>query len=767
MREKICIDKGWMFHRGDIKIDFPNVKAAAYNRAKTERMLWGPAARDYDTGAYARERWDKVDLPHDYVVENETEERYNNALGYLKYDNAWYRKSFTLTEADRDKRLTLYFEGIATYATIYLNGCLLKRNFCGYTSFEVDITDFARFDCENILAVYVNTEEHESWWYEGGGIYRHVWLCKTDLVSVDLWGVYAKPKKISDTVWEVETETTLRNDTDKRQLVTLNGEICDGKGKVVACATSRGYITERDKKVFKYTFSLSSPLLWSPEEPNLYTVKTHVLRGNNEVDSTDTRIGFREAYADPVRGLFINGKKYKIQGLCGHADCGLLGKAVSDNIHRYKVRLMKEMGANGYRTSHYPQAEALMDALDENGFIVMAETRWFDSSDEGKAQLEMLMKRDRNRPSIFFWSLGNEEFYHANENGRRIVKNLLAYAKKLDDTRMIMTAVDRTPHNAAVLEELDVVGVNYNWDAYGAIHEKFPKKPVISSENCATGTTRGYYFDDGVYVTGYDHDATRMFRSREFTWKFIMERDWLMGGYQWIAFEHRGEATWPRICSQSGAIDLYMQKKDTFYQNMSHWTTAPMVHILPHWNFKGLEGEPVKVFAYTNTPTLELFLNGESQGRREIEKYGHGEWTVPYAPGKLEVVAYDTDGNIVARDSKTTTGEPKKLMLKLDTPDIKANGQDVAIVTCYAVDENGLEVPDAAPTVRFYSNSLGCIYSTGSDIADHSSLLLSTRKMRAGRIGAAVKIGNTPGELRIYAESDGLDTAVLKINVDQ
>lgn len=768
MREKINFDMGWLFHRGDINIDFPPTKKAAYDSAKTERMLWGPASREYETDKYPREAWRRVDLPHDYIIEGEINEANNQALGYLPYCNAWYRKTFALTKEDESKRLTLLFEGIATHATVYLNGCLLKRNFCGYTTFEVDITDFVFFDKPNVLAVYVSTDSHESWWYEGGGIYRHVWLCKTELCSIDLWGVYAKPQLAKDDLWKVDTETTLRNDTDRRQLLTVKGEIIDQNGNGIASAETSGYIGARDKRVLNYVFDVHSPLLWSPDEANLYTVRTQVYKGSSLIDEYDVRIGFRTVYADPKTGLYINGKHYKIKGLCGHADFGLSGKAVPDNIHRYKVALMKEMGANGYRTSHYPQAEALMDALDENGFIVMAETRWFDSSDEGKAQLEMLMKRDRNRPSVFFWSLGNEEFHHATETGRRIVRNLLAFAKKLDDTRMIMTAVDRTPSNAAVLEELDIVGINYNWGAYAAIHEKFPNKPVMSSENCAAGTTRGFYhtFDDSSYFSAYDHDLSAMFKNREYTWKFIMEREWMLGGYQWISFEHRGEATWPRICSQSGAIDLFMQKKDAFYQNKSHWVDEPMIHILPHWNFSGYEGEPITVVAYTNMPKVELFLNGESVGTREIEKYGHGEWIVPYSAGILEAVAYDIDGKIVAVDKKVTSGRAHRLELILDTPDIHANGNDLALFTCRVLDSNGNEVPDANPWVTFTSNELGHIYSSGSDISDHTSIFLPTRKMREGRATVAVKLGEVAGDLKVYADADGIESAVLKINVD-
>ena len=769
MREKIKLNQGWMFHKGDIPFDFPSNKSAAYKSAKTERALWGPACRHYDTGAFATERWDKVDLPHDYVIAELPEEQYNQALGYVPYQNAWYIKKFPLDAADNGRRIALFFEGIATHATVWVNGCLMKHNFCGYTSFEVDITDVAKYGEENTVAVYVNTQHHESWWYEGGGIYRHVWLTKTDLLSVDLWGVYAKPVKGDGDRWTVQTEVTLRNDSTIPKRATLLGEILDPDGNKVATATVSGTVAEKDKRTLRYTFSVDTPLLWSPDSPVQYVMRTKVLRGKTQVDEYDVKFGFRTLHIDPDQGLFINDKHYKIQGLCGHADCGLTGKAVPDNVHRYKVQLMKEMGANGYRTTHYPQAEALMDALDENGFIVMNETRWFESTDEGKAQLEMLIKRDRNRPGVVFWSVGNEEPLHKTEEGRRIAQTLMALVRKLDDSRFVTTAVWHSPAEATVYDELEVIGINYNWNAYDAAHEKYPSKGVLSSENCATSTTRGHYFDadpSRAFLPSYDHDTDHDWRSREYTWKFISSRPWMLGGYQWIAFEHRGEAVWPRLCSQSGAIDLFLQKKDAFYQNQSHWTAQPMVHLLPHWNFRGMEGEPITVFAYTNTSRLELFLNGESLGIREIEPHGHGEWIAPYAPGKLEVLAYDGD-TVVARDEKRTTGAPARLMLTLDSKNIRANGEDIAIFSCYTVDEAGNEVPDACPTVEFSTNGIGRIYSTGSDITDHSSLFLPSRKMRAGRIGVALKLGDTPGTLKLYARADGLESAVLTVEVSQ
>ncbi len=770
MREKICFDRDWMFHKGDLDTVFPtNGKDAAYLSAKTERMLWGPASQKYDTGALNPEKWKKVDLPHDYVIEELPSEEYSCAFGFVPHHNAWYIKKFRLEECDKNRRITLLFEGVATHATVYLNGCLLKHNFCGYNSFEVDLSDVVKYNTENTLSVYVNTQHHEGWWYEGGGIYRHVWLCKTDLLAVDLWGVFAKPVKKANKDWSVETEVTLRNDDIKAHRVTLQGEILDADGNTVATAQINGGVEQKDKRVFQYRFSITNPSLWSPDTPVQYTMRTHVLCGKNECDTYDVKFGFREIYADPQKGLFINGKHYKIQGLCGHADCGLLGKAVPDNIHRYKVQLMKEMGANGYRTTHYPQAEALMDALDEAGFIVMDETRWFESTEEGKAHLEMLMKRDRNRPGVIFWSIGNEEPHHTTEEGRRIAQSLFAMARRLDDSRLIMTAVSHDPDRATVYDELDVVGVNYNWNIYEEVHRRFPNKPLVSSECCATGTTRGWYFPDSpekAYIAAHDHDTNDYFKSREYTWKFIDAREWMMGGYQWIAFEHRGEAAWPRLCSQSGAIDLFLQKKDAYHQNRSHWTTEPMVHLLPHWNFEGMDGEPIHVVAYTNQARLELFLNGVSQGIQEIERHGHGEWEVPYTPGRIEAVAYDHNGNIVARDCRITAGKAHRLALELGTRDICANGRDIAVVNCYVVDADGNPVENATPTVSFSANALGSIYSTGSDICDHTSLFASTRHMRAGRIGVAVKLKETAGTLKIYAHADGLESAVLTVEIE-
>ena len=777
MREKIRINKNWLFHRGDVKTPIPSSRGIAVLVSRTEREHFSPASRHYtpapdksDNGIlYTSELWRAVDLPHDFIIEGIPAEKYNPSLGYLPYDNGWYIKYLEFDEADKGKRLSLYFEGIATESRIYLNGCLLKRNYTGYTSFEVDITDIVRFGERNNLAVYVNTENHEGWWYEGGGIYRNVWLVKTDLVSVDLWGVYARPM-LKDGKWTVDTEVTLRNDGYETAKVTVRGEIIDEEGKIVAAAGTAIEAPPRAKTVVNYSFDLVEAHLWSPEDPYQYTLRTYIERDGETVDEYDTRFGCRTFYVDPDKGLFINNKHYKIKGMNGHIDCGLMGKAVPDNVHRYKVKMMKDMGCNGYRCSHYPQTEALMDALDENGFIVMDEVRRFESSEENMANIDMLVKRDRNRPGVFFWSMGNEEIYHSTEQGRKVYAAMAARTRALDCTRPIMTAVN-IPDVAMVFDQLDIIGLNYNWWHYDTIRERFPNKTIIATECCATGTTRGWYFPDAPekgYITAYDHTTNPQkhlhYSSREFYWKHITARDWILGGYQWDAFEHRGEATWPRLCSQSGAIDLFMQKKDAFYQNKSHFTDEPMVHLLPHWNFKGLEGEEIIVFAYTNTEELELFLNGKSLGRKAIEKYGHGEWKVAYAPGRLEAVAYN-GGKEVARDTRVTSGDAYRLVLTQDTYDVEANGEDIAILTCSVVDKDGNEVYDASPTVSFSSGDDCRIYSTGSDVSEHDTIFKTVRRMRAGRISVAVKLSEKTDDLRVFATSDRLLSACVTVKV--
>ena len=774
MRTQIDLNNGWLFHKGDIKLPRPADKGPTYSQSKTVRKLIGPAAYGYydkpDSydldGDVRSEGWKYVNLPHDYIVDQDNDPTQNNAHGFFKYDNAWYRKHFKLDEDVRGKRILLMFEGIAGHSTVYLNGCLMKHNFSSYNSFFVDISANVYFDRENVIAVYVNTEEFEGWWYQGGGIYRNVSLLITDPVAIDVYGVYAPAKKVGEKQWQVDFETTVVNDTYEDRRVSVVSGIYDSDGNEVASAKAEGAVPLREKTTLKYSLEVYNPLLWDTENPNLYTVKTVLTEKGGMTDKSTTRIGFRTVELDSEKGLLLNGKKTFINGLCCHQDFGLTGLAVPDNIAKYKIALMKEMGANGFRTTHYQNSAATMDALDELGFLVMTETRWFEATEEAMEQLDTLVKRDMNRPSVIFWSTGNEEPLQATENGRLIHKAMAAKIKKLDNTRFITAAECHAPDNSTKYDDCDLVGINYNIELYDKIHKQYPDKLFFASECCATGTIRDWNLPSNLNgkIIDKDHDTNNWFRGRENTWKFLKERPYIIGAYQWAAVEHRGEAEWPAVCSKSGAIDLFLQKKGAFYQNMSHWTDKPMAHIVPHWNFKGLEGEPIPVTVYTNCDELELFLNGESLGRKPIEKYGHGEWQVNYVPGTLTVKGY-RDGKLAAEDQRKTSKPADRLVLRADNK-FEANGTDIALFTCECIDEDGLPVPNAAEYVRFSVTAPARIVGTGSANDDHNRVSLAERRMYAGKITVAVRPAKGQKILELFAESDRCGIAKIILEME-
>ena len=761
MRKEIILNNGWIFHKGDIEEPISKYKGFIYCQSKTERKLSGPAAYNYSDrpdqfygNMINPEKWEWIELPHDYVVYQDNDKNENCALGYLHYDNAWYRKHFNMPEGSENKRVLLRFDGIAGKSTVYLNGCLMYHNFSSYNTFEIDISDYVYYDKENVIAVYVNTDGFEGWWYQGGGIYRDVHLTVTEPVAIDLWGVYAPCKKLADNYWQIDFETTVVNTDYENKKVTLESRVIGADGSVLAVGTGEGTVGLRDKGVIKYSTEVNNPLLWDCDNPNLYTVKTVLKLNGEETDKNTTRIGFRTVEISADKGLLLNGKLTFINGVCAHQDFGLTGLAVPSNIAKYKVSLMKEMGANGYRTSHYQQTESYMDAFDEQGLLVMDEARWFGSTKEAIEQLESLIKRDRNRPSVIMWSTSNEEPFHITDIGKRLHKAIAAQIKKFDYTRPITAAEDRTPDKSTIYDECDIVGINYNLKLYDTVHEMCPEKPIFASECCATGSVRDWNFDSDTSgrIRDKDVDSNEWFLGREKTYKFLRERSYVFGCYQWAAVEHRGEAAWPRICSVSGALDLFLQKKGAFYQNKSHWTKEPMAHIVPHWNFKGLEGEEIPVTVYTNCEELELFLNGRSLGKKEIEKYGHGEWSVKYCPGTLEVKGY-IGGKEVCCDKRITTGKPAALKLTQDN-DFTANGSDIALFTCECVDENGLVVPDAAEYVRFSISSPAKIIGTGSDICDHNNVADTERKMYMGKIRIAVKPQKGQNNFTLTAMSD-------------
>jgi beta-galactosidase len=769
MREKLLLDQNWLFYDGEIEVRPPQAKTPIYLQAKTERALYGPAAVTYpDQGAACDRLWEAVDLPHDYIIRQTPSPAYSQTLGCFDYHNAWYRRHLRLSDADRSRRLWLYFEGIATQAVVYVNGCLMQRNFCGYTSFYIDISDVARFEADNVIAVHVIATEHEGWWYEGAGIYRHVWLIKTDPTAVDWWGVWVNPQRIDPDTWSVPVELTLRHDAESAT-VEIESTLIDPVGQPVMQTAGQLALTSRGKAVLCRQLTVTGPCLWDIESPQLYTLRTVVSRAGQVVDAVDTSFGFRTIRFTADHGFFLNDRPVKIKGVCCHQDYGLTGKAMPDRVHHYRLRRLKEMGANGYRTAHYPPAEATMDALDQLGFLVMAETRWFESTPEGLAQLEMMLRRDRNRPSVILWSVGNEEPLHLHESGRRILETMTAHVKRLDPARPVTTAISHDPLHSTAAAASEVIGVNYNLQQYDALHQMYPDKPILAAECCAVGTTRGWYWPDDEqhgYFWAHDHAVGQFVNNRAVTWRHIMDRTWVAGGFQWAGIEHRGETVWPRLCSQSGALDLFLQPKDAWYQNQSHWLDEPMIHILPHWNHPGRTGEILPVWVYSNCTELELYQDGVSLGTQQPEPYAPGIWSVVYTPGELAAVGR-CNGRTAARTTIRTSGPAVKLVLKLEDEGVRADGEDVAIITCFCIDAEGLPVPDAAPLVHVNTNGLGRILGTGSDVCDHRPVTEPDRQMRAGLCSIIVQAGSKAGTLRIYAAAAGLEPASLAIELTQ
>ena len=767
MTVKAKWNDNWFFHDGDIEILSPQSKGPSVCGAKTVRSLAGPFSVNFpdrpnnrvepnDKKELAMVPFDRVRLPHDYIITQTPSAEHNEAIGGVDYHPAWYRKHYTFSGEDVGKRLVLYFEGIADHATVYFNGVYMLDHLEAHTPFEIDVTDFVNYDEDNVLAIRVESGTGGAWWYQGGGIYRNVWLEKRESVSVNRYGIYVHPEK-RETDWLVPVETEVRNDTLDPVTVMVETAILDENDEVLLSMKDEILIPDREVKTLKQQGTVENPSLWDMDSPRLHRVRTRLLVNGEVTDEEYTTFGFREIAFSAEQGFFLNGKNVKLKGVCAHGDCGLTGIAVEESIHRYRARLIKEMGANAFRCSHYPHAEAFMDELDRLGIVSMNEVRWFSSAPHGIKELETLVRRDRNRPGVIMWSIGNEEPLFMEDRGRRIAAAMCTAVKKLDPTRPITAAVDRKPENATVYDYCDIIGINYNYQSYEPLRERFPNKPIIASEHSATGTTRGWYAPNVPAlgrISAYDHDTDDYFKSREFYWQFICDRPWIMGGMQWIAFDFRGSTGWPRLCSVAGAIDMYLQKKDAFYQNQSFFTDEPMIHLLPHWNRQGEEGETVKVYAYTNCDTAELFLNGESLGRMELKPVQHAEWDVVYHPGTLEAVGYK-NGEIVARDAVETTKAPVRLVLRAENADDAAPHELIAL-TCFAVDEDGREVKNAEiERISFYADEGATVVATGSDNTDPIPPHITERRMYGGRVSVLVRL-SAQGTATVYAKSFGL-----------
>ena len=783
-RTKECFDFSWQFHKGDIAIKRA-VKAAGYGgltdiNVKVETNKEAVIAyTDVDKAAtFKPEDWKEVNLPHDWCVEgtfvNDKSIGSSPAVsGYLPGGIGFYRKEFEIPETDKGKKISIEFDGIFRNSTVWVNGQLIGNHQSGYTPSNYDLTDVLRYGNEgkNVILVKVDATEYEGWWYEGCGIYRHVWLNKTDRLHVGRFGTYVTTPSVSPDEAAVNIKTSIKNEYGVVKNITLISKIVDNKGDVLDTKTSSQAIEPFSTTDVSQKGAIQKPLLWSPETPNLYKILTEVSENGVVVDNYETTFGVRTIEINR-NGVFLNGKLYPVKGTCNHQDFAGIGVALPDKINEYKLKLLKEVGCNAYRCSHNPPTPELMDMCDRMGLLVLDENRMLSSSDEGKADLTTMLYRDRNHPSIFMWSMENEEWIQGTVTGARILKTLVDITHKIDPTRPVTSAMNHGRNEGGYSDVLDVVGYNYGDKglAYVKDHEKYPQRIEFCTESTSFISTRGEYQNDWGkgYVSNLGLWQPNWGPLPGEDWADIVKYPYLGGLFVWSGFDYRGEPTpyqWPCVTSHFGFMDICGFPKDGYYAYKAAWTNEPVVHIFPHWNWPGKEGDSIQVHCYTNCDEVELLLNGKRVSMQKAIPYTKLIWKLIYKPGKLEARGYK-GGKLVTTDVVETTTAPAQVALKSDCTVLKADGCDVAVIRVAIKDAKGRVVPVADNLVTFSIEGPGKIIGTGNgNPSSHEPDKASQRKAFNGYCLVLVQSDKQAGEIRLKASSESLKANELVIKV--
>jgi beta-galactosidase len=727
-RERLSLATGWRFHLGD---DWPN----ALNLAKAAAST-GPASEKFGDTA-----WRSIDLPHDWAIELPFDKTSDASHGYkpvgpgfAKNNFGWYRRAFELPKEDAGKRLWLTFDGVFRDATVWVNGWLVKRHEGGYYPFREDITDVLHFGGKNVISVRVDASKFEGWFYEGAGIYRHVWLEKTAPVAIAPDGIFvhSNAKNGSEKNGaDIHFESRLQNSSTNHVKATVKFLIsASDNNKIVETSFDTdlhpNLVTDVDTS--ETTTSILKPNWWSPESPYLYKLITTVSVGGKIVDQKETTFGIRTVAFDKNKGFLLNGKPYVLKGTCNHQDHAGVGAALPDDLQSFRIAKLKEFGCNAYRCSHNPPTPELLDACDRLGMIVMDESRLLGSDSENLRKWEDLIKRDRNHPSVAIWSVGNEEIYTQKtpESGNA-ARKMQELVKRLDPTRPVTYAADMGDEFLGVNPVIEVRGWNYHvGKGMEDYHAKHPEQPNVGTETASTVSTRGIYENDKQrgYVSAYDVNFPSWASTAESWWSFYADRPWLSGGFVWTGFDYRGEPTsyaWPCINSHFGVLDTCGFRKDLAWYYEAWWTTNTVLHLLPHWNLAGKDGQEIRVDAFSNCEEVELFLNGASLGKQPMKRNSKLTWQVKYAPGTLSAKGFN-GGKVVAEQRVETTGDVVAVKLTRDTTGlaetVNANGEALAIYTVSAVDAQGRVVPVAQNKINFALEGAGKIL--GVDNGDPS-----------------------------------------------
>ena len=749
-REETLLDADWLFHLNDL------------------------AGNEAVAPAYDDSQWRHIDVPHDYVQEGTYDANNVRSHGYLPYEPAWYRKHFTIPASDQGKILRLDFDGVFRDSKVWLNGQFLGEHPSGYTPFSYDITQIAKPGSENVIVVRVDPTQFEGWWNEGGGIYRHVRLTVLPPLHVAQYGTYVvstvpNGDQGADDEAHLSIVTTVQNERPPMVNCQVLSEIIAPDGKLVASVKSYAIQSQTEQET-----TIKKPQLWSIGSPNLYQLRTTILQDGAPVDSTVTTFGIRTLRYDPDKGFFLNGRRVEIQGTANHQDFAGVGIAVPDSLQAWRVEQLKKMGCNAWRTAHNPPSQALLDACDRLGMMVMDENRHLGDAEGPKSphgttctnfsELDAMILRDRNHPSIIMWSMCNEEKLQGQPEGARLMSAMMQEVHRLDTTRPITCAMSGGWLTNGLADVEDIVGINYSRSVYEKVHQRYPQKAVFWSEDLNQKTTRGEYVDDRAA------GMCSCYNLSDKLWLHVVNHPFMCGTFVWTGFDYKGEPNpygWPDVSNNTGLMDCCGFPKDKYYYFESCWSAEPMVHVMPaSWNWPGKEGKNIRVLAFSNAKKVELFLNGKSLGARNVPHDDYVEWEVPYQPGQLMARGYK-NGQTVATDTVETTGAPAQIQLSPDRTTLQANAEDAVVVPVSILDDKGRVVPDAANRVTFKLSGNGEILGVSNgDPADHDTDKSNQRNAFHGHCMVVIEAGDQPGTIQLTASSPGLGSGMVSFTVE-